>query len=170
MWALVRLVSLVRTRDNLTRQINQPQHVVSNLVARMLSNCKTVLIREQRDHFQDEMTRDNDLHNINKIITIYSSFFKKLNQILSGDLHHVRTLTTLRLGELQLLVVIWDSSYFNPGGDAEFELCKDLTQNSLRNVDEAGQQIEDDRLVMSWMAVLSCQDWDAGLEIKIKIK
>ena len=65
MWALVRLVSLVRTRDNLTRQINQPQHVVSNLVARMLSNCKTVLIREQRDHFQDEMARDNDLHNIN---------------------------------------------------------------------------------------------------------
>ena len=45
------------TRDNLTRQINQPQHVVSNLVARMLSNCKTVLIREQRDHFQDGRTR-----------------------------------------------------------------------------------------------------------------
>ena len=47
------------------KEINQPQHVVSNLVARMLSNCKTVLIREQRDHFQDEMARDNDLHNIN---------------------------------------------------------------------------------------------------------
>ena len=55
----------------LDKEINQPQHVVSNLVARMLSNCKTVLIREQRDHVQDGMTRDNDLLDINNIITIY---------------------------------------------------------------------------------------------------
>ena len=39
----------------LDKEINQPQHVVSNLVARMLSNCKTVLIREQRGH--DKMER-----------------------------------------------------------------------------------------------------------------
>ena len=53
----------------LDKEINQPQHVVSNLVARMLSNCKTVLIREQRGHFQDEMTRDNDLYTIHIITT-----------------------------------------------------------------------------------------------------